>query len=201
MIGLLNTTHSIMQNGQVGRAGMPQLVDRVASLNGYYRVNPSAFPVGVPDFAMTSGICLGGCHGTMPDAGALRPMTPTEEMVLDVAIIAATLPIGGEAFAGIKAGRIALGADRVFWVGESGRLAAIASGGRLMQPSRAALRAAAAGDWTLMRAEAAEFARGATGAVRVYFGDGKGRIFLGDELPELLKSLETGQVTLIEIIF
>ena len=38
-----------------------------------------------------------------------------------------------------------------------------------------------------MRSESAAWAKGATGKVPVFFGNGKGRIFLNDELPELLK--------------
>jgi hypothetical protein len=52
-----------------------------------------------------------------------------------------------------------------------------------------------------MRGESAAFARSATGDVKVFYGDGKGRIFRNDELPELLKNLETGQVSVIEITF
>jgi hypothetical protein len=57
------------------------------------------------------------------------------------------------------------------------------------------------GSTPLMRAKSAAFARGATGDVKVFYGDGKGRISRHDELPELLKSLESGQVSVIEIIF
>jgi RHS repeat-associated protein len=157
-------------------------------------------PVGVPDWATTSGICLGGCHGTSPE-GPLRPMTTKEALILDALGVVVTLPLGGEFLGAIKAGRAAAGASRVFWVGADGQAAAIASGGKLLKPSKAALEAAARGDFTLMRAESAAWARGATGEVEAFFGSGKGRIFLQDELPELLRRLESGEVTLIEITF
>jgi hypothetical protein len=52
-----------------------------------------------------------------------------------------------------------------------------------------------------MRAESAAWARGATGEAEAFFGSGRGRTFLYDELPELLKRLESGEVALIEITF
>jgi hypothetical protein len=61
------------------------------------------------------------------------------------------------------------------------------SGAELLKPSQAALDAAKAGDWSVMRAESAAWAKGDSGDVPVFFGNGKGRIFLNDELPELLK--------------
>jgi RHS repeat-associated protein len=155
-------------------------------------------PPGVADWATTSGICLGGCHGTSPD-GPLRPMTPTEALILDALGVVATLPLGGEFVGAIKAGRA--GAHRVFWVGADGQAAAIASGGKLLKPSKAAIDAAARGDFTLMRAQSAAWARGATGEVEVFFGHGKGGTFLYDELPELLKRLESREVARIEIAF
>lgn len=87
------------------------------------------------------------------------------------------------------------------WVGPEGELAAKAAGARVLQPSQAALNAAKAGDYTLMRAESAQWAKGATGDVPVFFGNGKGRIFLNDELPELLKNMDAGKVKSIDITF
>jgi hypothetical protein len=52
-----------------------------------------------------------------------------------------------------------------------------------------------------MRAESAAWARGTTGEVPVFFGNGKGRIFFGDELPELLKNIDSGKVNQIIISF
>jgi hypothetical protein len=52
-----------------------------------------------------------------------------------------------------------------------------------------------------MRAESAAWAKGATGDVPVFFGNGKGRIFLNDELPDLLKNMDTGKVKTIDISF
>jgi RHS repeat-associated protein len=193
-LSLLNTSRQVLATGQAGR-GIGTLQDHVAIANGFYVINPNTFPLGVPDFATTSGICLGACHGTMPD-GPLRPMTPTESLILDISATVATLPLGGQFLAALRAGR-----NSIFWVGPTGEMMAVASGGRFLRPTKAALEAAAKGDWTLMRAESAAFARAATGPVRVFYGDGKGRIFRHDELPELLKSLESGVVPVIEIIF
>lgn len=92
-------------------------------------------------------------------------------------------------------------ATRAFWVGPDGELAAKASGAQLLKPSKAALDAAKAGDWSLMRAESAQWAKGAKGVVPVFFGNGKGRIFLNDELPELLKNIDAGKVKSIDITF
>ena len=122
------------------------------------------------DGASTSSVCLGDCHGTKPD-GPIRPMTPEEALVLDLAAAIVTLPLGGELVFGAKgftAAMGAAGANRAFWVGKNGELAAKASGGHLLQPSKAAVEAAARGDWSLMRAESAAFARGATGDVKVF---------------------------------
>jgi RHS repeat-associated protein len=90
---------------------------------------------------------------------------------------------------------------RAFWVGPEGELAAQQSGAQLLQPSQAALDAAKAGDWSVMRAESAEWAKGASGDVPVFFGNGKGRIFLNDELPQLLKGMDAGKVKSIDITF
>jgi len=70
-----------------------------------------------------------------------------------------------------------------------------------LKPSQAAVDAAAKGNWSPMRAESAEWARGATGDVPVFFGNSKGRIFLNDELPELLKNMDSGTVKSIDISF
>jgi hypothetical protein len=129
-------------------------------------------------------------------------MTSTEAFFLYATAHVITIVAGGEVFGSIgAAARVASGAERVFWVGEEGQAAAIASGGRLLQPSKAALDAAAAGDFTLMSAESAAWARGATGEAEAFFGNGKGQHFLLDELPELLRRLESGEVTAIEITF
>jgi hypothetical protein len=90
---------------------------------------------------------------------------------------------------------------RAFWTGVDGELAAKASGAQVLKPSQAALDAAAKGDWSLMRAESAAWAKGAKGDVPVFFGNGKGRIFLNDELPELLKNMDAGTVKSIDISF
>jgi RHS repeat-associated protein len=90
---------------------------------------------------------------------------------------------------------------RAFWVGPNGEAAAIASGARLLKPSDAAVAAARGGDWSLMRIESAAWARGASGDVPVFFGDGKGRIFLNDELPELIKNMNAGKIKSLQIDF
>ncbi len=92
-------------------------------------------------------------------------------------------------------------APRAFWAGADGEAAAQASGAQLLKPSQAALDAAKAGDWSVMRAESAAWAKGASGDVPVFFGNGKGRIFLNDELPELLKNMDAGKVKSIQIDF
>ena len=126
----------------------------------------------------------------------LAGVTGTKELVAGSKLATKGLEIAAD-----DAARGAAGANRVFWVGKNGELAAKAAGGNLLQPSKAAVEAAARGDWSLMRAESAAFARGATGDAKVFFGDGKGRIFRNDELPELLKNLETGKSTVIDITF
>jgi len=90
---------------------------------------------------------------------------------------------------------------RAFWTGVDGELAAQASGAQVLKPSQTALDAATKGNWSLMRAESAAWAKGATGDVPVFFGNGKGRIFLNDELPELLKNMDAGTVKSINISF
>ena len=113
---------------------------------------------------------------------------------------------------GIAFGRASLGTagklvtaettvTRAMWVGPEGELAAKASGAQVLQPSSAAVQAASSGDWSLMRSESAAWAKGATGEVPVFFGNGKGRIFLNDELPELLKNMNSGKVNAIDITF
>ena len=92
-------------------------------------------------------------------------------------------------------------APRAFWVGVDGEAAAQASGAKLLKPSQAAVDAAKTGNWSLMRAESAVWAKGASGDVPVFFGNGKGRIFLNDELPELLKNMDAGKVKSIQIGF
>jgi hypothetical protein len=57
----------------------------------------------------TSGICLGGCHGTTPE-GPIRPMTPREELILDAVATLATLPFGGEFVTLARGGFAARGA-------------------------------------------------------------------------------------------
>jgi hypothetical protein len=52
-----------------------------------------------------------------------------------------------------------------------------------------------------MRAESTAWAKGATGNVPVFFGNGQGRIFLNDELPELLNNMNSGTVNSIDITF
>jgi hypothetical protein len=86
-------------------------------------------------------------------------------------------------------------------VGADGEAAVQASRAQLLKPSPAAIDAAKAGDWWVMRAESAAWAKGASGDVRVFFGNGKGRIFLNDELPELLKNMDSGKAKSIEIDF
>jgi hypothetical protein len=106
--------------------------------------------------------------------------------------------------AGGTLGRVANAAKttpRAFWVGADGEAAAQASGALLLKPSQAALNAAKAGDWSVMRAESAAWAKGASGDVLVFFGNGKGRIFLNDELPEFLKNMDAGKVKSIQIDF
>jgi hypothetical protein len=90
---------------------------------------------------------------------------------------------------------------RAFWTGVDGELAARASGSQVLKPTQVAVDAASRGDWSLMRAESADWARGATGDVPVFFGNGKGRIFLNDELPELLKNMDSGKVKSIDVSF
>jgi RHS repeat-associated protein len=108
---------------------------------------------------------------------------------------------------GAVAGRAALtvvtqvAATRAMWVGKDGLAAAQASGASLLKPSQAALNAMRTGDMSLMQAESAAWARGATGQVPVFFGDGAGRTFLNHELPELLKNMDSGKVTEIDISF
>ena len=94
-----------------------------------------------------------------------------------------------------------LSTTRAMWVGRDGELAARASGAQLLRPSKAAVEAARAGDWSVMRAESAAWADGARGYVPVFFGSGKGRIFLGDELPKVLKNMNSGKVQVIDITF
>jgi RHS repeat-associated protein len=60
-------------------------------------------PTNTPEWAMSSGICLGGCHGTTPE-NTLRPMTPTERLVLDGLTVVVTAPLGGEVFGVVRAG-------------------------------------------------------------------------------------------------
>jgi len=108
---------------------------------------------------------------------------------------------------GAFAARVALtgftqvAATRAMWVGKDGLAAAQASGASLLKPSQAALNAMRTGDMSLMQAESAAWARGATGQVPVFFGDGAGRTFLNHELPELLKNMDSGKVTEIDISF
>ena len=92
-------------------------------------------------------------------------------------------------------------ATRAMWVGRDGLEAAKASGASLMQPSETALRAMRAGDMSIMQAESAAWARGAAGQVPVFFGNGAGRTFLNHELPELLRNMNSGKVTSIDITF
>ena len=89
---------------------------------------------------------------------------------------------------------------RAFWDGSDGELAAQASGARILQPSQAAIDAAA-GKWSLMRAASAAWGEGATGEIPVFFGNGKRRIFLNDELPVLLENMNNRTVKSIDITF
>jgi RHS repeat-associated protein/prepilin-type processing-associated H-X9-DG protein len=90
---------------------------------------------------------------------------------------------------------------RAMWAGTDGLEAAAASGAKLMKPSAAALRAMETGNMSLMQAESAAWAKGATGEVTVFFGNGAGRTFLNHELPELLNSINSGRVSVIDIAF
>jgi RHS repeat-associated protein len=92
-------------------------------------------------------------------------------------------------------------ATRAMWVGRDGELAARASGAQVLRPSKAAVTAAEAGEWSLMRAESSAWAEGARGQVPVFFGTGKGRIFLNDELPKLLNNMNSGKVNVIDITY
>jgi RHS repeat-associated protein len=59
-----------------------------------------------PSWLQTSGVCLGGCHGTTPD-GPIRRMTPTEEFILNAGATLITLPLGGE-FVALARGGLAV---------------------------------------------------------------------------------------------
>jgi RHS repeat-associated protein len=154
-----------------------------------------------------------------PEASQLRPLSPwfprtTKEFILLGNMIEhgntmdtspAIDPIS--LLTGTFAARTALGvaevtvATRAMWVGKDGLEAAKASGASLMRPSQAALKAMRAGDMSLMQAESAAWARGATGRVPVFFGNGPGRTFLNHEFPELLKNMNSGKVTGVDIDF
>jgi RHS repeat-associated protein len=138
--------------------------------------------------------------GAWPARGHIGPTWQSKAAAIYSTIIGGPWNLVRRGLASLLARNVA-GANRAFWVGANGEAAAVASGAKVLQPSKAALDAAARGDWSLMRAESAAFARGATGDVKVFYGDGKGRIFRNDELPELLKNLESGQVSVIEITF
>jgi hypothetical protein len=90
---------------------------------------------------------------------------------------------------------------RAMWVGKDGLEAATASGAGVMKASETAIRAMQAGDMSIMQAESAAWARGATGYVPVFFGNGAGRTFLNHEFPELLKNMSSGKVEVIDITF
>jgi hypothetical protein len=70
-----------------------------------YSWQGGATPQGAPppSWMQTSGVCLGGCHGTTP-AGEFRQMTPTEEFILHAGAAIVTLPIGGEFAILVRAG-------------------------------------------------------------------------------------------------
>ena len=127
---------------------------------------------------------------------------------MDVAVSTyVSLTLGGWEGSGAKAIGIAsqfltrATAKRAMWVGADGLEAAMASGAQLMKPSAAAIKAMEAGDMSLMQAESAMWAKGATGRVPVFFGNGAGRTFLGHELPQLLNNMNTGKVSVIDITF
>lgn len=61
---------------------------------------------------------MGDCHGTTPD-GPIRPMTPEEDLILDVAAIVITLPLGGEFVLGARAGMSASMLPRSGAIGRS----------------------------------------------------------------------------------
>jgi RHS repeat-associated protein len=132
------------------------------------------------------------------EAARLAKMTPLQRQVDQMMQFAAAMYVPEAAPEMFAAETIS---TRAMWVGPEGELAARASGAQVLQPSQAAVNAAAAGDWSLMRAESAAWARGATGEVPVFFGNGQGRIFLNDELPALLNNMNSGKVGVINITF
>jgi RHS repeat-associated protein len=154
-----------------------------------------------------------------PEASQLRPIDPSRPRSMKEFIIAGNMIEHGNTMdttplvdpislaSGIFAARTALtvvasaAATRAMWVGKDGLEAAQASGASLLRPSQAALNAMRAGDMSLMQAESAAWARGATGRVPVFFGNGAGRTFLNHELPQLLKNMNSGKVTGIDITF
>ena len=90
---------------------------------------------------------------------------------------------------------------RAMWTGRDGLAAAQASGASVLRPTPAALNAMRSGDMTLMNAESAAWARGASGDVPVFFGNGSGRTFLNHELPELINNMNVNKVSGITISF
>ncbi|HXX18699.1 MAG TPA: RHS repeat-associated core domain-containing protein [Candidatus Acidoferrum sp.] len=90
---------------------------------------------------------------------------------------------------------------RVFWVGQDGLQAALGSGGQLLELSPEAQAALEAGDPSVMQAESAAFAQGATGTVEVFLGNGVGNTFWNYEWPELANNLSNGEIQNIIIHF
>jgi RHS repeat-associated protein len=88
-----------------------------------------------------------------------------------------------------------------WWVGADGRAAAAASGGTTLAPSQGALSAAAAGNIKAVAAESAAAAKAATGPQKVFIGEGSGKVFYQEELPNLLQNIDKGKVPSIEINF
>jgi len=154
-----------------------------------------------------------------PEASQLRSIDPSHPRTTKEFVIAGNMIEHGNTMdttplidpislaTGAFAARVAvagvtdLAAARAMWVGKDGLAAARASGAMLLKPSQAALNAMRAGDMSLMQAESAAWARGATGQVPVFFGNGAGRTFLNHELPQLLKNMNSGKITGIEITF
>src|SRR5262245_36182527 len=149
----------------------------------------------------------------LPSIDPLHATTPAEFIAIgnmiehgntmDTTPVLDPISLASGAFAARTALTVVAGtmATRAMWVGKEGLVAARASGATVMRPSQAALAAMRNGDMSVMQAESAAWARGAAGRVPVFFGNREGRIFLDHELPELLKNMNSGKVTEIDIDF
>ena len=91
--------------GVVGHGFVKQIANASSSNIGG-NASPSGGSGNVPNWAQTSGACLGSCHNTSPD-GSIRSMTPKESLILDGVSIGVSLlvPGAGEAAAFGTAGK------------------------------------------------------------------------------------------------